>query len=458
MASKEDILKALQYTSLVDTKVNRLIEDTPEGVGAVKIITYQFAGTSQPADFFSYGRSGWTDFSTSDEAALLKAMAHIESFLNVKFVAADAGNTDPDLNLGKIYIPGATEGTAGYQADTAIVDIDADPDVVVNQTQITRFDSFALFDSTLDLDASYSRVLQVLGHAMGLKNTFVGEPVPEGTDNHKYTMMSNQVNPDTGEPGDAYGIYDIIALQDLWGAVAAGNTGDTAYKGTSADALKVVNDGGGKDIFDASAQTDTVTLDLREGASSVFDADHELLIAYDTVIENARGGSGDDLIDGNASINVLVGLKGKDHIFGHQGNDTLRGNNGNDTLNGGVGKDLLQGGRGNDRLFGSFGNDTLQGDFGNDIINGGVGDDILTGGSGADRFEFKDGSGKDRITDFEDDTDVLKILRSDVSSVSDALSFAADVGGNVVFSFDDGSEITVTGMTIANLGNDIIIA
>jgi len=457
MASKDDILKSMQYTSLIGTKVNREIGGVSEGVDALKTITYQFAGTSQPVDFFSYARSGWTDFSATDKAALLKAMTALESFLNVKFVEAAATDTDPDLNLGKVDIPGATEGSTGYEIDTEIVDIDPDPVVVENQAQITRFDSFALFDSGLDLNTSYARVMQILGHAMGLKNSFVGPVVPDGTDNQKYTVMSNQLNPDTNAAADTYGIYDIIALQDLWGGVPAGNSGDTTYIGNSPDAVQLIMDADGTDIFDASAKTSAVTLDLREGSSSVFDADHELMIAYDTVIENAKGGNGKDTIDGNDSKNLLIGLKGKDKISGHAGNDTLLGNNGNDSLNGGRGKDILKGGAGNDKLFGAKGVDHLTGGAGKDYLNGGAGNDTLTGGTDADKFVFIEAAGKDVVTDFEDNVDVLKIQRADVTTVADAVGFGADVGADVVFTFDDGTEITVKGMTLANLTDDISI-
>ena len=50
-------------------------------------------------------------------------------------------------------------------------------------------------------------------------------------------------------------------------------------------------------------------------------------IANGVVIENATGGSGDDVLLGNSAANVLTG---------NAGNDTLMGRGGNDTLNGGV--------------------------------------------------------------------------------------------------------------------------
>ena len=86
-----------------------------------------------------------------------------------------------------------------------------------------------------------------------------------------------------------------------------------------------------------------------------------LAIAYDVDIENATGGSGNDIITGNDLANVLIG---------NGGNDTINGAGGNDTINGGAGVDILTGGAGDDTIyFDSLDNLTL--------LNGGVGFDTL---------------------------------------------------------------------------------
>ena len=471
MPTKEEILESMQITGLFGSKVNR---DTDADADAVKVITYQYADTTQPVDFFSYSRTGWTAFSAADKAAVKKAMDMLETFLKVDFVEV-FGDDDPDMNLGKVEIPGATEGIAGYEITTELVDHDSDPDTDT-VLQATSLDTFALFDNGLDLDANFNRVLQMLGHAMGLQNTFTAPVVPDGTDSNKYSVMSNHVNPDTGLLSDVYRSFDVIALQDLWGAKLSGNAGDTTYLGDSPDDVQLVMDESGTDIFDASAQIDGVILDLREGSISTFDDTHQLAITQDTVIENASGGSGDDLIDGNDGKNILIGNDGNDTINGQSGADTLKGGNGNDVLSGGkkaddinggngkdklsggFGKDILKGNNGNDKLYGGSGDDDLRGGSGKDTLKGGVGDDILKGGSEADKFVFINDIGKDTISDFEDDVDILKIDHSEVSTVADALLLATNVGGDVVFTFVDGSVITVESMTIAALSDDITIA
>ena len=99
--------------------------------------------------------------------------------------------------------------------------------------------------------------------------------------------------------------------------------------------------------------------------------------------ENAIGGSGNDSITGNGSVNILMG---------NGGNDTLIGNDNDDWLYGGDGNDLLKGGNGNDRLNGNNQDDILQGGVGDDIVAGGAGNDSLDGGEGSDAMVGGDGS------------------------------------------------------------------
>jgi Ca2+-binding RTX toxin-like protein len=162
-------------------------------------------------------------------------------------------------------------------------------------------------------------------------------------------------------------------------------------------------------------------------------------IAYGTIIENAVGGSGADLIFGNSVNNVLKGNAGDDVLYGLEGDDTLEGGAGNDFLDGGVGADLMIGGAGDDiyivdnvadrivegrnggvdevrtslatyrlandlenltgtsdagqtltgnsvanRIVGANGADRIDGGAGDDVLDGGGGDDFIIGGSGND--------------------------------------------------------------------------
>lgn len=416
MVTKTEIIDSMQFAFLAGK-----FQSLPVGTRAV--ITYQYAGTTQPGDLPTSDRTGWTDFTASEKTALEAAMAHMETFLNVSFVEV-TGEADPDMNIGKIDIPGTTAGFGGYSASSNGAD------------EILSYDSFVLYDNTIDLASEANLVLHELGHAMGLKHPFSSPVVPVGTDSNKYTVMSYSDNPDTGALSSSMQQYDMVALQEFWGA-ADYETGDNTYSAPTAGTVTTVWDSAGTDSFDLSASATAVKLDLREAHFSTFASIDDMAIAFDTVIENAMGGAGRDRITGNGVSNEL------------------RGGGARDIIKGKGGKDSVYGEKGNDRLFGEAGNDFLSGGGGRDRLNGGAGKDKLSGGAGADTFIFKGRFGKDTVKDFADNQDVLKFDRADISSVADAMGFATDVGTDVVFTFADGSRLTVLDMTISALSDDI---
>ncbi len=90
-------------------------------------------------------------------------------------------------------------------------------------------------------------------------------------------------------------------------------------------------DAGGIDTFDFSGYTQNQIINLNQGSfSNVGEFTSNISIAFNVIIENANGGSGDDILIGN------------------QVNNTLKGNDGDDQLYGGIGADHLWGGEGRD--------------------------------------------------------------------------------------------------------------
>lgn len=117
----------------------------------------------------------------------------------------------------------------------------------------------------------------------------------------------------------------------------------------------------------------------------------------------AGGGTGyDQVIEGTAAGEQLVGSTGKDLIKGLAGGDQLFGMAGNDTLQGGDGDDYLAGGNGSaagsgdDRLEGGIGNDTIRGQDGANTLIGGAGNDSYVYGDGHDVID-NIGGGTDQI-------------------------------------------------------------
>jgi Ca2+-binding RTX toxin-like protein len=107
-----------------------------------------------------------------------------------------------------------------------------------------------------------------------------------------------------------------------------------------------------------------------------------------TGIESAFGTGGDDVLVGDSSRNLLLGLRGDDSLIGLGGDDRLVGWEGSDSI---------KGSRGADRLVGIGQDDSLTGSRGNDLLNGGRGSDSFLGGAGVDSLRARDETRDDRL-------------------------------------------------------------
>lgn len=273
-----------------------------------------------------------------------------------------------------------------------------------------------------------------VGHALGLKHGHSSQyghgvlfPIlPSDHDSYEYSVMTYRQyvgdNPTSADNAPHHPtslmMNDIAALQYMYGADYGTNSGNTTYtfntttgemsingvgRGTPIAnyVLLTVWDGGGIDTFDLSNYTSKLTLNLNPGQWLNFGTQLANLgdghfargnvanaLLYNgnsaSLIENAIGGSGNDLIIGNDANNLLQGMNGNDTIFGGLGNDTVFGDLGDDAIIGEAGSDQLLGGSGNDYIWGHDENDLLKGEDGNDTLNSGNGADNIYGGNGND--------------------------------------------------------------------------
>lgn len=149
---------------------------------------------------------------------------------------------------------------------------------------------------------------------------------------------------------------------------------------------------------------------------------------------------------------------GRLKILGTGLNDILNGTAADEDVIGFRGDDTLNGGEGNDRLIGGRGNDILDGGAGNDRLRGDQGDDILTGGEGRDRFIFNLQGDSDTVTDYTDGTDRLDFSNFGFADVNALLSTAAQSGADVVFTMATGESMTLQNVQLGVLGGgDFII-
>jgi hypothetical protein len=128
-------------------------------------------------------------------------------------------------------------------------------------------------------------------------------------------------------------MYDILAIQYLYGANAAYRAGDDVYAFSARNAPLCVWDAGGVNTFDFSACAGGAAIDLRPGAFSSTGAGYyNIGIAYGVTVQRAIGGEGADNIRCNDSGSVIEAGGGADTIHGGAGGDHISGGAGIDRV------------------------------------------------------------------------------------------------------------------------------
>jgi serralysin len=415
-------------------------------------ISYKFP-TTAPSWSFSTGEgSGFSALTASQKAAAVAAMTLWDDLIAPDFVEVTGAsnitlqNTTTGIGYAHAYYPGGWSGAGS---------------VWFNPNYNSNTGTNNLVTPTAG-QWGYLAYIHELGHALGLEHpgeynggnpTYAGDAL-YAQDTIQYTVMSYFDASNTGADwvasnGQKYYaqtpmLHDILAIQALYGAETTTRTGNTIYGFNSnagsalydftqnAHPILAIWDSGGIDTLDLSGFATASKIDLNQGAFTDCDGmTKNIAIAYGCDIENARGGSGNDTLIGNALDNILEGGSGNDVLTGNGGADVLIGGDGNDTFyadvfdyflqfSGGTGYDILYisgelsfvydylaygfeemhtssvptppspseivGSAANETLGGTTGNDTIRGLAGNDTLNGSDGDDTLLGGDGNDKL------------------------------------------------------------------------
>jgi Ca2+-binding RTX toxin-like protein len=365
--------------------------------GAVaQTITYGFPTSATFAAGFGE-QSGWSAATGTQQDIARLTISLWDDLIAPSFVEAADGNTadikisntTTDIGYAHAWFPGQV-GDESYNWARIAGSLWLNPNYDTN-------------DGGNDLVTSpvgshgFSTWVHELGHALGLEHpgNYNGGSPQYGNgstgwlfaeDSEQYTIMSYFDESNTGADFGTdwvtwapYGwgvsaqtpmVYDILAIQQMYGADYTTRAGDTVYGFNSNAAGPIYDftvnqnpaltiwDGDGTDTIDLSGYSSDSTLSLVAGSySSVNGRTNNLAVAFDVDIENGIGGSGNDTLTGNDLANELTGNGGNDTLNGNRGNDTLRGGAGNDTLNGGDNHDVLDGGAGADALNGGAGFD-----------------------------------------------------------------------------------------------------
>ena len=256
---------------------------------------------------------------------------------------------------------------------------------------VTGGDIWYIDDQATNLDFTpggygYYTALHEIGHAIGLSHSFggssTGATLSAANDIARNTVMTytqydrNQYWVQSGNAISARyfyattpGLYDVAAMEHLYGANTSSNNTNTVHQfaNWTADSplyFQTIVDTGGADTFDASAQTRSSTINLTPGTfsslgvfteaaqeaywasvlggtidipstsitsgsdtgvasrSALYTGADNVGIAHSATIENAIGGTAADTITGNTANNALKGGLGNDTIDGAAGTDT----------------------------------------------------------------------------------------------------------------------------------------
>ena len=320
-------------------------------------------------------------FSQTDLTTIMNIFNSVSNFANIQFTQT-FNQSSADIQMATSNLDG---GLLGYMYPQGSSLISSGLGVLTSNSSYNNSESMQYGGFM------HAVTVHEIGHGLGLAH-------PHDTGGGSQVMRGVSNSSDTGDYGNMnQSVYTIMSYNDSWDnhPLGASNTYSSGHMATF-------------------AALDISVLQSYYGTNDNYNnTDNTYYLGRDSYYETIwdTGGTDEFVVDSNA--NALINLQAATLAYevGGAGNVSYTNDiRGGLTIAANVVIENATGGSGNDILIGNEVSNILQGNAGNDTLSGGGNDDILMGGAGADTFILQTGDGIDIITDFSLTQDTLTFL------------------------------------------------